>query len=95
MKTPMHVVDPISPEDAAAPAELEKQERFGEELAHAMEHVTCACEQHGFAAKTWSVGVEMRSPISIRDRFFVTVDADAKRICDIGPMLVIDLSAST
>jgi hypothetical protein len=79
-----HVVDPISPEDADAPEELLKRDRFGDELAHAMASITC--EQHGVEAKTWHVGVEMRHPIEVRDRFFVTLDADEKRIRDIGPM---------
>jgi hypothetical protein len=83
-KTQLHVVDPISPEDAAAPAELLKRDRFGEELAQAMADITC--EQHGLKAKAWHVGVELRHPIAVRDRFFVTLDADARRVRDIGPM---------
>lgn len=81
------VHDPISPEDAAAPEEHRKKDAFGEELAHAIAIAAIAtCDAHGVGAKAWHVGVEMRSPISVRERFFVTIDADAKRICDIGPM---------
>ena len=82
-KTP-HVIDPISPEDASAPAELEKKERFGDELAHAMADLTC--EEHGHGDKAWRVGIEMRAPVIVRDRFFVTLDADGERLRDLGPM---------
>lgn len=82
-KTP-HVIDPISPEDASAPDELEKKERFGDELAHAMADLTC--EEHGHGEKPWRVGVEMRAAISVRDRFFITLDSDGKRLRELGPM---------
>ena len=84
MTTRIEVIDPISPEDAAEPSEPQKQLRFGDDLAQAIANVTCA--EHGIEAKAWHVGVEMRSPISVRDRFYVTIDADAKRFRDIGPM---------
>jgi hypothetical protein len=85
MTTHFEVVDPISSDEAAAPAEQEKKFQFGEELAQAIADVTC--EEHArVVAKAWHVGVEMRLPIAVRDRFVVTVDADGKRFRDIGPM---------
>ncbi len=83
-KSDISVVDPISLEEARAPAELQRQERFGEEFAQAMADITC--ETHGLGAKAWHVGVEMRLPTSVRDRFYVTIDADTKRFRDFGPM---------
>jgi hypothetical protein len=83
-KSELHVIDPISFEDASAPAELEKKDRFSDELAHAMAVLTC--KQHGHGSEAWRVGVEMRAPSAVRDRFFITLDANGKRLRDLGPM---------
>lgn len=81
-RTHVVVKDPISPEDANSPAERKKKQRFVNVLIQA---ITAATEG-GPSPKAWHVGVEMRSPVKIRDRFFVTFDVEQKRFRDIGPM---------
>jgi hypothetical protein len=76
------VKDPISPADANSPAERKKKQRFVNVLIQA---ITAATE-HGPSPKAWHVGVEMRSPVEVRDRFFVTFDVEGKRVSAIGPM---------
>lgn len=81
---PVVVIDPISPDEAVAPDEQLKKEQLGEILATCIDE-TC-CEQHGSPHARWHVGIEMRAPISVRDRFFVTLDVDDCRRLDLGPM---------
>lgn len=91
-KISIEVVDAIVHEDASHPDEESKCNRFGDVLAHAIAEITCdtpgcTLPDHGtHDIKTWSVGVEMRSPITVRDRFYVVLDVDAKRFRDVGPM---------
>lgn len=77
------VVDPISPEEAADPDEELKKDTLGDTLAVQLSEV--CCQVHGSPDARWHVGVEMRSPASVRDRFFVTLDVDGKRRIDLGP----------
>ncbi len=86
-KISIEVVDPISIEEANAPPEREKWLRLQLELAETLQALS-PCKQHGrlVSAKAWHVAVEMRAPIAVRDRFYVTIDVDARRHRDIGPM---------
>ena len=78
------VIDLISPDEAAAPNEQLKKQQFGEALA--IELNAACCEQHGVPHARWHVGVEMRSPSTVRDRFFVTLEVNHHRRLDLGPM---------
>lgn len=81
----MHsVIDPIHPDEAAAPEEQLKKDQLGELLATRIEDVCCHCQ--GQPQVRWHIGVEMRAPISTRDRFFIVLDVDDQRDSDFGPM---------